>query len=86
MRRRRGGPRRARRHGIDVREAVLVRSGRWRSYDCDDWSCCPPGGSAVPAVDGALAAMTVASGRAVLADRSALVRSVAPVSGRGPAG
>jgi hypothetical protein len=67
--------------GIDVLDALLVRGGRWRSYDCDDWSCCGPDGTPVPGVPAQLAVASAARGRAVLPGRDALVASVAPVAG-----
>jgi hypothetical protein len=30
--------------GLDVLDAIAVSGGRWRSYDCDNPSCCPPEG------------------------------------------
>jgi len=38
-----------RREGIAVRDALLVRRGRWWSYRCQDPRCCPPEGAALPA-------------------------------------
>jgi hypothetical protein len=62
-------------------ETLLVRSGRWWSYDCVE-ACCPPEGTPLPDTTagtlGRLAAETVERGRAVLPDREALVRSVRP--------
>jgi hypothetical protein len=29
---------------LDVLDALAVSGGRWRSYDCDNPSCCPPEG------------------------------------------
>ena len=66
--------------GTGVLEALHVQSGRWSSYSCSA-ACCPPGGTPLPVTTPALAlveAERAASGRAVLASRDELVRSVAP--------
>lgn len=74
--------RRLRESGIGVLDALLVRDGRWWSYVCTDRTCCPTGGTALPAEPTAAAisyaAETVAQGGSVLPDRAALVRSVEP--------
>ncbi len=69
--------------GIAVHEALLVRTGRWFSYDCRDRRCCPPEGTPVPAPSGSpglslLAAETVLDGRAVRGSRAELAATVAP--------
>lgn len=73
-----------RRHGLEVREALLVGRGRWTSYLCDGPACCPLGGTPVeqpptPALR-LVAAEAALQGRAVLASREELVASVAPPS------
>lgn len=69
-------------HGIGYLEALLVRDGRWFSYDCRK-SCCPPEGTPLPERPSAAAARCAAEaaleGRALLRDREELERSV-----RGP--
>src|SRR4051812_4073940 len=35
--------------GLAVRDALLVRSGRWWSYDCSEPCCAPGRGTALPA-------------------------------------
>ncbi len=69
--------------GIAVHEALLVRAGRWFSYDCHDDRCCPPEGTPIPESSGSpglslLAAEAVLDGRAVRASRAELAASVAP--------
>ena len=71
-----------RRHGLEVREALLVSRGRWTSYLCDGPACCPPEGTPVdrpptPALR-LVAAEAALQGRAVLGSRDELVASVAP--------
>lgn len=39
------------RAGIEIRESLLVQSGRFRSLLCIDSVCCPPEGSPVPEID-----------------------------------
>lgn len=73
-----------RRHGLEVREALLVNRGRWTSYLCDGPGCCPAEGTPVdrpptPALR-LVAAEAALQGRAVLASREELVASVAPPS------
>ena len=62
---------------ITVWDALLVRDGRWWSYTCDQPSCCPPGGTPVPATDDRLLASAALEGRGVLAGRDDLVASLA---------
>lgn len=64
--------------GVDVKDALLVRGGRWWSYLCDEPSCCPPDGTPVPATDERLLASAALDGRGILTDRDALVASLAP--------
>jgi hypothetical protein len=69
------------RDGVPVREALLVRAGRWWSYDCSR-SCCAPGaGTALPESPTTLEVASVATGVVVEPDRSDLVRRIT-----GPAG
>jgi hypothetical protein len=65
---------------IRVQDLLCVRSERWWSYLCAQPGCCPPEGN--PVRGGgvtALAAATAVEGRAVLPDRDALARTLAPV-------
>lgn len=69
---------------VPVRELLLVRRARWWSYRCQDAACCPREGRPVDtASSGALAvaAAHALTGRAVLADRAAVLASIAPVTG-----
>jgi len=63
---------------VHVLDRLLLRSGRWRSYDCDDLTCCPADGQPVPEPAAALVAEAAYGGRAVLPDRAALAASFAP--------
>lgn len=68
---------------VPMREAVLVAGERFWSYFCEA-DCCPAEGSVVDrGSDGAvaLAAAHALHGRAVLASRDDVVRSVAPIGG-----
>ena len=64
---------------VAVREVLLVRGGRWWSYDCSAACCLPGAGTPLPGGTSALAAASVVSGQVVEADRAALVRRLAPV-------
>jgi hypothetical protein len=33
--------------GLGVLDAIAVSGGRWRSYECDNPSCCPPDGTPI---------------------------------------
>ncbi|MGY1781745.1 DUF4192 domain-containing protein [Geodermatophilus sp. SYSU D01036] len=66
---------------VPVREALLVRSGRWWDYDCP-YPCCEPGaGTPLPAGASPLAAAAVAGGALLAADRAALAARITPPDG-----
>jgi Domain of unknown function (DUF4192) len=73
-----GGMNRA---GIGVPECLRVDGGRYWSYTCDDQDCCPDQG--VPLDEGGHTASAVmaAAGERVLAGRSAVADTLAPVTG-----
>jgi len=71
---------------VAVRTALLVRGGRWWSYDCDRGCCAPGAGTALPAGTSPLAVAATLTGQVVEADRAALVRRLAPVGAPGAAG
>lgn len=65
---------------LDVLEALHVQGSMWTSYTCSQ-ACCPDTGTPVPTappVLGLVQAEQVVSGRAQLASRQELVRSLAP--------
>ena len=64
------------RDGVPVRDALLVRAGRWWSFDCPRPCCAPGAGTALPRGVTALEAAAVATGMVVEADRSDLVRRI----------
>ncbi len=52
--------------GIEVREALLVQDGRWRSTLCHDQQCCPPEGNLLPdPADSLVTVERVVEGRAL---------------------
>ncbi|MGY1640989.1 DUF4192 domain-containing protein [Geodermatophilus sp. SYSU D00703] len=67
---------------IPVRDALLVRRGRWWSYDCPQACCAPDGGTPLPAGVTELEVASVASGVVVERDRAALEARIAPLDGR----
>ena len=67
---------------IPVREALLVRAGRWWSYDCARTCCAPGAGTPLPEGVTALEAAAVATGTVVERDRGDLVRRIAGPVGR----
>ncbi|MGY1690972.1 DUF4192 domain-containing protein [Geodermatophilus sp. SYSU D01105] len=67
--------------GIPVRDALLVRCGRWWSYDCPHPCCAPDGGTPLPAGVTELEVASVASGVVVEPDRAALEARIASVDG-----
>ncbi len=69
---------------IEVREALLVRDGRWFSYRCTR-ACCPASGTPVEPASPSVVATYAYVGRVVLASREELVESLAPQLPLGPA-
>src|SRR4051794_4613784 len=65
--------------GVPVREAMLVRRGRWWSFDCDQPCCAPAAGTPLPVGTSTLAAAAAVTGQVVEADRATLVGRIAPV-------
>ena len=63
---------------IVLRDALLVRGGRWWSYRCDDPGCCPSDGTEIP-VDTEIAAAHALAGRSLLPSRDALRDQLKPV-------
>ncbi|WP_448616348.1 DUF4192 domain-containing protein [Modestobacter sp. URMC 112] len=72
--------------GVPVQDTVLVRAGRWWSYDCTGGCCAPGAGTPVPRETGELAAAAVLGGQVVEDDRAALARRIAPVGSLAAAG
>jgi hypothetical protein len=69
-------------HGLVLTDALLVRSGRWWSYLCDDPACCPAEGTAMTQdVTETEVAAAVQLGQATLPDREALAATIAPYDG-----
>ena len=75
----------AKQAGLVVDDALLVRSGRWWSYVCDDARCCPAEGTPVDGTQSdaltLVQAHSALEGRAVLPSRAHLVASLAPPEG-----
>lgn len=67
--------------GIPVRDVLLVRGGRWWSYDCPRPCCAPGAGTPLPGGTSALAAASAAAGQVVARDRAALEARIAPLEG-----
>ncbi|MGY1916602.1 DUF4192 domain-containing protein [Blastococcus sp. SYSU DS0973] len=64
---------------VPVRDVLLVRRGRWWSYDCPHPCCAPSAGTPLPGGVSVLAAASVRTGQVVAADRRALgARLTAP--------
>lgn len=64
-------------YGIPLRELLLVRAGRWWSYDCPEPCCAPGGGAVVPGGVTELAAASAAAGQVVARSRDELVQRIA---------
>lgn len=64
---------------IPIREAILIRDGRWRSRMCNDQSCCPPEGNPLPEFkESRIAAEQVALGKPLpYSDIDGLIESIA---------
>jgi hypothetical protein len=65
--------------GVGVEDAVLVRRGRWWSYDCAEDCCLPGEGTSLPAGTSLLAAASAMAGQVVEQERADLERRIAPV-------
>lgn len=59
-------------------DTLSVSRGRWRSVDCDDESCCPPGGKAVDDHTSEFAAAATFAGMVPHADRGSLAAILKP--------
>jgi antitoxin (DNA-binding transcriptional repressor) of toxin-antitoxin stability system len=67
---------------LPVHDSMLVRGGRWWSYECPH-PCCEPGaGTPLPSGVSELAVASVATGQVVETDRGRLVARIAPITGR----
>ncbi|MFQ1003801.1 DUF4192 family protein [Modestobacter sp. SSW1-42] len=64
--------------GVRVGDALLVRGGRWWSYDCPHACCAPDAGTPLPGGTSELAAVSVLAGRVLESDRAALAGRIAP--------
>src|SRR4051794_32595035 len=69
--------------GVAVPEAILVRGGRWWSYDCPHPCCRPGAGTPLPTGVTELEVAAVATGVVVEPDRDALVGRISPPDPRG---
>jgi hypothetical protein len=70
---------------LPVRDALLVRSGRWWSYDCPSACCRPARGTPLPVGISELEVATVAAGVVVADSREELAARIAPRPGAGMA-
>jgi hypothetical protein len=64
--------------GTAVRESLLVRRGRWWSYECPHACCAPGAGTPLPPGPGRLEVASVLAGQVVAEDRSVLEARLAP--------
>jgi hypothetical protein len=67
---------------IPVRDSMLVRGGRWWSYDCTRRCCSPEAGTPLPGGVSELEVASVAAGAVVAADREELRDRIAPIGGQ----
>jgi hypothetical protein len=65
--------------GVPISDVLLVRSGRWWSYDCPEECCLPRVGIPLPGGTSQLAVAAALTGQVVEDDRTALDRRIAPV-------
>jgi Domain of unknown function (DUF4192) len=63
---------------VPVADLVLVRDGRWWSYDCPDHCCAPGAGTPLPAEVTELEVASIATGTVVAGTRENLVARIAP--------
>jgi hypothetical protein len=69
-------------HGVPVQEVILVRDGRWWSYDCPHPCCAPGSGTPLPSGVTELEVAAVATGVVVEPNRDGLAARIAPPHGR----
>lgn len=69
----------ARQAGLTVHDILRVDEGRYWSYECQDPSCCPPGG--IPVDAGRTDLIAVVAGLQVMPSREALAATIAPLTG-----
>jgi hypothetical protein len=67
--------------GLPVRSTLLVRSGRWWSYDCPHPCCAPGAGTPLPGGVSEVTVAAIAAGAVVEPDRAALGARIARVTG-----
>ncbi len=67
--------------GIAVQDMLRVEGGRYWSYMCQDPRCCPPDGTPFATDAHPASAALAAAGLTVLADRSELAETLAPLAG-----
>jgi hypothetical protein len=65
---------------VAVQDMLRVDGGRYWSYTCQDKRCCPPDGTPFAIDDHPASAALAAAGLTVLADRSELAASLAPLA------
>jgi hypothetical protein len=66
---------------IPVRDSMLVRGGRWWSYECPHPCCAPGAGTPLPSGVSELEVASVATGQVVERDRAGLVARIEPLTG-----
>ena len=67
--------------GIDVHDVLRVTDGRYWSYLCQSWRCCPVDGTPFDPTRSRVAAAAVVEGHVALPSREALEHRLAPVGG-----
>lgn len=66
---------------IPVRDALLVRGGRWWSYECTRRCCSPEAGTPLPGGVTELEVASVAAGTVIAGRREELAERIAPLGG-----
>jgi hypothetical protein len=64
--------------GLGARDVLLVRGGRWWSYDCPQQCCAPWAGTPLPGGVSELEAASVLAGQVVAEDRAELAARIEP--------
>ncbi len=67
------------RTGVAVADLILVRGGRFWSYECDDAGCCPPEGRELAEADSVVSAEATYAGMVALPDRDAVAALLDPL-------
>ncbi|MEO8887868.1 MAG: DUF4192 domain-containing protein [Jatrophihabitantaceae bacterium] len=65
--------------GCELADVLRVAGGRWWSYECSSWACCPPEGKELPGAPSPFVAAATYAGLVALPDRDSLSAQLDPL-------